>query len=398
MIIERTNILKTATIFVFLITFLLGLWLSVYKPLWNDEIFTQVENVEVYSYKEMLLGDFEHEGNKCPLFYVLQKAVTTVLQYKFPFKWHHEWIINDIHSQIILRILPNAFMALSICMIFMFFCDRFSIFAGLLSLMVVFTTFDVWAFWLEARPYSLWFFLSTVQLICFFEIIADECADKKWFRYLAVINIMLAFTIVLSAIQIISLSMVLFIMGNRSFKKYILTTVMPLLIIAYYYLNTPGTLTLYFPIEQPMNLIFTNMPKEYLYLIFPCIVFISISLINNLKNKQKNIVGFICENKITISLIFNLFLLLAASILLIFAFQSRVVDPSRAAHIVHFRYFFYLAPFSVFYIIFIFYYLMEQLASYKWLRFNFFLIFFTLIVVQGINSFFNLKMEMIFVF
>jgi len=108
------------SIILFLFLFKFGLLLAEHKPLWNDEIFSQT-NVEVRSYAQLFLGKAS-EGNNCPLFYVLQKAICDLVKYKAPEALIRRQLNGvDAFSQIILRLQPVFFMALSIACIFYYF-------------------------------------------------------------------------------------------------------------------------------------------------------------------------------------------------------------------------------------------------------------------------------------
>ena len=68
--------------------------------------------------------------------------------------------VADYKGQIILRINANLLMSLSIVLIFYFFVRYYSWGAGIYSLLLSLSSFMVWAHWVEARPYVLWFFLT----------------------------------------------------------------------------------------------------------------------------------------------------------------------------------------------------------------------------------------------
>ena len=64
-----------ALIFVFCL--MMGHALSLRRPLWNDEIYSQVVVVDVKSYADILFFRIKNlEGNACPLFYLIQKTVS----------------------------------------------------------------------------------------------------------------------------------------------------------------------------------------------------------------------------------------------------------------------------------------------------------------------------------
>src|SRR3989338_4552810 len=155
--------LKILTGFLFLILLAIGFVLAVRKPLWNDEIFTQTRNIDQASYAAILTGKIV-EGNNCPIFYLIQKGVCDLVQYRFPKVWDsREWEFSDLRSQLILRIMPNIFTAGTLAIIFYFFARYYSFGAGVYGLLVALSSLMVWGYWVEARPYPLWFFLTIVQ-------------------------------------------------------------------------------------------------------------------------------------------------------------------------------------------------------------------------------------------
>jgi len=203
--INTSTSIRIFTLGVFIICLAIGFWLAARKPLWNDEIYTQTNSIEKFSYKGIILMKFE-EGNISPLFYLTQKFICDLFQYRFPIIWKGEWYIADLKSQIIMRVGPNIFMSLAITLIFYYFFKNGSLLLGLYSLVGSLSTFMVLAYWVEARPYALWFFLTTWQLLIFMSILKQrESQDMLW-KTFVVVNILLAFTVVFSAWQTAVLS------------------------------------------------------------------------------------------------------------------------------------------------------------------------------------------------
>ncbi len=203
-VLTSRKVIFQLSLIVFIVCFCVGLGLSLRKPLWNDESFSQSQNIEMFSYKDLFLGKTLYEGNKCPLFYVMQKAFCQAAGYSFPYEWEQQWLIEDIKSQILLRLNPNFFMSLSIALIFFYFARYYSIGSGIYSILVTLSFFMVWFYWVDARPYAMWFFLSTVQLLLFLVLLKEE--DKKVvsfsYRCLMLTNLAMAFTISIAVAQI----------------------------------------------------------------------------------------------------------------------------------------------------------------------------------------------------
>jgi len=156
--------IKKKIIAVVLLIFLLylGYSLSIRKPLWNDEMYSQVTVIDQVSYKDIMLIRFGESVNS-PTFYFIQKFICDLTGYKFTKKWYKEWEISDLRSQIILRIASNIFMSLSIVFIFYYFAACYSGWIGIYAILVSLSSYMVWAHWAEARPYAIWFCLTGIQ-------------------------------------------------------------------------------------------------------------------------------------------------------------------------------------------------------------------------------------------
>ena len=152
---------------VFFILLAGGFLLSQHKLLWRDEIFTQQSAIDTHSYLDLLTSKIP-DGNKNPLFYIIQKAVCDISSFHLPVTYSKEQnFIRDIPSQIILRIPSNIYMSLALALIFYFFARFVSVLAAFYALSVALVSPMVWMYWVEARPYSLWFLLTTIQLLLF---------------------------------------------------------------------------------------------------------------------------------------------------------------------------------------------------------------------------------------
>src|SRR6185295_844334 len=110
----------------------LGHELSLRRPLWNDEIYTQTTVIDPRLYSDIIFFRIKKlEGNSCPLFYVIQKGISDLFQYHFPLSWEHEWSVAEEGSQVIMRLSSNLFMSLSIALLVYFFARYYSWAAGI---------------------------------------------------------------------------------------------------------------------------------------------------------------------------------------------------------------------------------------------------------------------------
>ncbi len=245
-----------------------GFYLSQVKPLWNDEVFTQVEGIETHSYGQIILGRLE-EGNNCPLFYLLQKAQCDFFGYRFPQEWNGEWNVYEPFSQVFLRVLPNLYMSLAILILFLFFWQRYSVLAALYVLVLVFSSPMVWRYWAEARPYGLWFLLTVLQSVCLAGICRGGRDPRRLIWGLAGVHLLLSLTVTLSVVQIAAAAAVLFVFCPRDCRKQVWAAAAPALVGLYYYLHSPR-FKLWFSDNGIMPLIADNIPVDRMALLAVC--------------------------------------------------------------------------------------------------------------------------------
>ncbi|MCB9770986.1 MAG: hypothetical protein H6754_00320 [Candidatus Omnitrophica bacterium] len=254
------------TFAVFIVALSIGCFLSIQKPLENDELFTHISSVENLSYTQILTVKIA-EGNVSPLFYLTQKGFLDLIQFRLPFVWNGDWFVKDIPSQIALRCLANLFISLSITLVFFFFTRLYSIWAGIYGALVSVSSFMILTYWVVARPYALWNFLTTLQVLLFLYILRCSCSSKKAWWLLIVTHFLLSLTVTFSAVQIAAVSLILlFCKNERSILRYILLTIVPIALCLVYYFAAPKYA--FFFTDSPMQLICASFPKERLALVF----------------------------------------------------------------------------------------------------------------------------------
>ncbi len=231
----RSNPSQNLTIstILFILLLITGYLLSQQKLLWLDEIFTQSKSIDACSYTDIILGRFS-EGNKNPLFYIIQKAISDTFSYKLPIAFTSEIIkIHDNYSQVIIRAPSNVYMSFAIVLIFYFFLRYYSLSLALYSLAILLTTPMVWMYWVEARPYSLWFLLTTIQLLIFCRLLVEKQPNPFKIRILFITHLLLSLTTIASIFQIFIVS---FLLLRSSCRKQLLwISLIPLSIAFYYY-------------------------------------------------------------------------------------------------------------------------------------------------------------------
>lgn len=321
----------------------IGFTLAKHKPLWNDEIFTQISTVGHLSYARILKARLPHEGNSCPLFYLLQKAFCDITHYSVPKQWYEgQWGHVDPLAEILLRVNPVFFMSLSIVLIFYFFSRAYSLFAGIYSIFVSLSSYMVWAYWAEARPYALWVFLTTVQSLIFLHLVKERKTDGSWWTMLTIVHFLLSFTIVFSLAQVAIISFLLWFLLVKDWRRYIGLTVIPIIISIIYYVFLPKY-QFWFSLT-PEQLIRECFSRDRFYLLFIYIFFLILYAL-----QRKTRFPVLMKDKIILEglpyFALTSFMLLAA-FLVLFIFKLGE-NPSQHGFPVSNRYFIFLTPIGI---------------------------------------------------
>jgi len=212
-----------------------GSCLSAHKLLWTDELYTQQTAIDANSYAGLLALKFP-DGNKNPLFYIIQKTVSHAFSYRLPVYFPREFHrTRDIPSQIILRIPSNIYMSLALALIFYFFSRFYSVYAAFYALGVALVSPMVWMYWVEARPYSLWFLLTTVQLLLL--CTAFISPKIKTFKSLCLTHLLLALTTPASMLQMSIVTIMLCFSRKLSVKQSCVAWTLPMAIALFYYFS-----------------------------------------------------------------------------------------------------------------------------------------------------------------
>jgi hypothetical protein len=242
-----------------------GLDLSQRRPLWNDEIFTQMNSIDAVSYRDILLGRFP-EGNNSPLYYLLQKSVCDLFQYKFILPWNKEWFLHDDRSQVILRLVSNLCMSSALALMVYFFARFYSWGLGLLALAAALGAPMTWMYWIEARPYALWFFLTTAQSLVFLCLVSGQKESRRGWEWLVLCHLLLSLSAIFGVLQILVVSALLWILKERRWQCYVLLTAVPLALSLISYSTRNVKFALWFR-EGPWELILQAVPGEYFILL-----------------------------------------------------------------------------------------------------------------------------------
>lgn len=262
MISGKNNFLVQGTVVLLIFLLGLGFFLAAQKPLWNDEIFTQANSVDRLTYAGILTGKVP-EGNITPLFYLTQKAICDAFGFKLPFVWNGAWTVTDFSAQMIMRVQPNLAMSLAITLVFYFFTKLYSPGAGLYALLVALSSYMVWIYWVDSRPYALWFLLTTAQTLLLLYFLKQK-ENERLIPWLMAVHLLLSLTAVLSLLQIVAVSLILFLRGCRTWRPYVFLTVVPVALCLFYHSHSPQY-SFWFS-DSPVQLISASIPKERLAL------------------------------------------------------------------------------------------------------------------------------------
>ncbi len=232
MIHARSKFLVFSLIFIFLL--LTGLSLALQKPLWSDELFTQIFIVH-QSYNDILLLDYPGSGNSnAPLFYILQKVFCDIIHFDIPAQLMSLPLLpNYDPANIFLRILPIVWMSLAFMVILIYFSYRFHFLLGILGLFLALCSPILWTYWAEARPYGLWILLTCLQMSVFIDLLEQPTVSSKKLLGLVIIHLSLSFTCTLSILQITVASLLL-LSKRLHWWQYLAVLAIPLG-VAYYY-------------------------------------------------------------------------------------------------------------------------------------------------------------------
>ncbi|MCX5681348.1 MAG: hypothetical protein NT079_03605, partial [Candidatus Omnitrophica bacterium] len=208
------------------------------------------------------------EGNNSPLFYSIQKIICKAFNYQSDDLWNKD----DIRARFILRIAPVFCMSLGLALIAWFFCVQYSLVGGLIAFIISISSYMVWYFWAEARPYALIFLATTVQTLVL--LYYYRFKQKLSVRGIAVANLFVAFTFSLSVIQIAVSGVVLWLRGCRRIWSLVGCVGLPLAIAFGYYAIGDHYTFFFAPHGQPHALIFSNIPSGRLvvFFLFPILV------------------------------------------------------------------------------------------------------------------------------
>jgi hypothetical protein len=337
---------------VFFISCWIGFSIARQKPLWTDEISTEVRDIRPSGYWHIITGN-SNEGTKAPIVYCIQKFIDQIFSYKLPENANNLYF--DRKAQLVCRISSIIWMSMSIALIFYYFTRTTALWAGVSALLITLSTFMVWGYWAEERSYSFWFFCTSAQSLIVLWASWHTHKKSVVLGWLMLMNVLLSLTATLSTIQIIAVSIWMFFTGYRKITDYILTTVIPVAICFFYYTQTPHFLYTILPVWK---LITANIPLERIVLLFAAGLYLWRRSLQPLS---------VQDHKSDLKFLSYLGLIFSAAVGLLMAFKMREtgnpLDPCRL--ILHGRHFIFLAPIGIIASTFVFTRLMQVNSSRK---------------------------------
>jgi len=246
-----------------------GFKLALEKPLWTDEIYSQLSSVQGKSWSEIWTGKIK-EGNNSPIFYSVQKLICAVTGWHSDFLWQKQ----ERRDRVVMRFAPVVCMSAGLAIIVGYFTAVYSMIGGLVAFVLCVTSFMVWTFWAEARPYAMMFTMSAIQALLIFQYYRKENVRVLW--GLGVVNIVLAFLSSLSVIQIFASGLVIALKGCCRIWLLALTVGIPLAIAFFYYSRADHYSFWFASHGLPLSLIKANMSSERLvaFFVIPCLIWV----------------------------------------------------------------------------------------------------------------------------
>jgi len=320
---------------------LLGFSEARHRALWNDEYYSQLSSVYNISYQDQFLGKIG-EGNNTPLFYVLEKLFLQLIHYQVPAQWLQGHWYSDAPSQLLLRINPVFFMSLSVAAVFYFFSQEFSLGIGFYSLFIYFSSYMLWAYWAEARPYAMIVFLTTVQSLLFLKAMQGAQGFNRIWKWLVLVHLLMGFTFIFSVGLILAVSLLVWWMIDRDWKKYFFLTLLPIAVSLFYYVHAPKY-DFFFGSLSPEQLIRDNISRQRFDILFIFFIFLSVYFWGQKKQVLKCTPGKEILKPVPYVVFMITALASSAVVLVLFALHAK----GNQGFPITSRYFIYLTPIGV---------------------------------------------------
>ena len=338
-------------IFIFVLMVVAGLFFATKRPVVADE-FHSLGTMHKVSYLDILLGQLPEEANNFPLFYLMHKPLCVNLDYALK---KSDMDLDTLRHRSLLRVNSVLFTAFFVVMMFYYFATNYSITAGFLSVVVSITSYATTLYWIEGRPYALWIFLAALQSLVFLELIKKGYEPSRW-RNFIMANVLLCLTSVLSAIAVIVFSVFCWFFVVKDWKKYVLATMVPVLLAYSYAHALPNNYSLFSFNDSAFSIIRANFSLEKLVIIlFAGVVFLRNSFKKDKTAKEAY------RTMLSLCLLMVGAFLVTLIIMAVFQYRS---DINGLAHVSR-RYFVYLNPVGIIVMTLSVFYLFEHFKKNK---------------------------------
>ena len=348
-----------------------GMTLACHKPLWNDELYSQISSVQGISYADMLGGKIS-EGNNCPLFYAMQKILCGVVHYRLP-AWKGG-NVEDAYAQVLLRVNSMVSMSLAAVVIFYFFARLAGLMPGIYAALLFCASFVVWAYIAEARPYALWVLLTVLQTLALFHVLRSDEKSSRGLRGLAVVHWLLSLSSIFGTVQAVLACCVLCMRrGMRPLRQWTGVLLVPLVAGFFYYWHAPKYP---FRVGDVTNLIVMNVSLERLLFLGVYVLFVLLYppwRRQMPRSAQDHILVFFAG-------------LLLMSVTVIFFYKLREMPGHQGFEIAN-RYFMNLAPVSALAAALAMARALESFRHDAWVRLNVHLAVGGFIIIEGLRAY-----------
>ena len=202
--------------------------------------------------------------NKFPLYLVLQKGFLEAIHYQLPFVWDGSRLVVNPQAQLVLRTLPDILISFAMTAIVLFFGFRSGFMGGLVAALACLTMPMVWMYWVEERPYSLWFALTVIQSLLFLDTVSKKMTNARKVPFLLV-HAGLCLTAPLGVIQTIVCQGLLWGAGTRRVNFYMTTGAVPVFLGAYFFM-AQEKMSVYLCVPWQVIFVRNFQPEEMVFL------------------------------------------------------------------------------------------------------------------------------------
>lgn len=322
------------TLILCVLFFSLGFKIAEQRPLWNDEIFTQLHSVQHKSYGDILGGRLP-EGNNFPLFYLIQKIIVQSFQFELPKNWEGVGYGTHELGQIVLRLQGNVVTTLTLGLIFYFMSYHFSIWWGIYTLILCLSSNIIWVYWAEARPYGLWIFITALHVLVVLKMTWLEKITRKWWAALFIVQFLLSLTALFGIVQSMLATFYLCFLNKKN-RRILLCQCPHLILVGIFYYTRALHFDVWFD-TNPLEILRSAASQELL--IIPIVYAAAVIAVYFLNKRDETFIQNLRHFKFTL---FSYCIYIFALALLAFLITKSTGGPK--GFIITSRYFVFIIP------------------------------------------------------